>query len=442
MKKLFLFLYFLSPLLPIVLIYTSNPGYYSSSGFIPMVLGATAFTWLNAQLILSARPKLIESVFGLDRLFRFHSLIAVIAIVIAFIHKLLQSRIFPESFQTQLGDVAITIFIVTAAMALVFMIDTLVKIVKPLRLVRLAAKKIYIGKYNVQKLLHVLNVAAVVIIFFHVMLTYSAQNPFVRGVYILYFGIAIGFFLYHKVIRRCFLDKKFIIERVTRESPTMWTLTLRPENGTMFAYKPGQFGFIRVFSKNISAEEHPFSISSQPSNKEFLTITIKNLGDWTTHAGDIKSGSKATLDAPYGRFSPLLYNCENGIVLIAGGVGITPMLSIIRYFYQNNINKKLMLVWGMNDRNDLICKDEMEKLQIEMKNFTFIPVMSRDKDFIGEQGYITTEKIEKFVTENGYELQNSQYFICGPAAMQTNILKGLYKVGIKSHNVHYENFSL
>ena len=129
---------------------------------------------------------------------------------------------------------------------------------------------------------------------------------------------------------------------------------LRPETGEVFPYQPGQFGFFRVLGNAVSKEEHPFSISSQPSEKKYLSVTIKDSGDWTAGVQNINPGSIVTLDAPYGRFSPLRYNCENGIVLIAGGIGVTPMLSILRYYHQNNKNQKLMLFWGVNDKSEMI----------------------------------------------------------------------------------------
>ncbi len=221
----------------------------------------------------------------------------------------------------------------------------------------------------------------------------------------------------------------------------MWTLTLHPETGTVFSYLPGQFGFLRVKGAVLS-EEHPFSISSEPSNKETLTITIKNLGDWTSTVQNIRVGDKATLDAPYGRFTPTLYDCKSGIVLIAGGVGITPMLSILRYFYQQDRNQKLTLFWGVNDRNDLICKYEFEAFQKEMENFAFIPVLMKDESFEGEKGFINQERLERFLEANSCDLQAQQYFLCGPPVMQTSILKILKSMGIKKKTIHYESFSL
>lgn len=440
-KFLFLAIYFLSPILPILAIYTSNPGFYGFNGFIPMVLGSIAFTWLNLQLILSSRPKFIESYFGLDKFYKFHGLMAVIAIALAFSHKLLKGLTFSESFTTQLGDVAIIIFIGAAVLALIFMVDTIIKKIKILNTLRTLSKKIEIGKYNVQVILHNLNVIAVIFVFLHVMLTNSAKNPIIKTVYTLYFVVSISFYLYHKIIKRYLFQNKFIIKEIIQESESMWTLKMYPVKGKVMDYKPGQFGFIRIIDNGISSEEHPFSISSQPLNKEYISITIKNLGDWTANIKNVKSGNTALLDAPYGRFSPMLYNYEGGIVLIVGGVGITPILSILRYFYEFKKDQKITLFWGINSISEIICSDEFDLFSKEMKNFSLIPVVAKDKDFAGEKGFINQEKLERLIkSEDG--LEHLQYFICGPAIMQMTVLKSLKSMGINNSKLHYESFSL
>jgi predicted ferric reductase len=421
----------------------SNTGYYgTTSGLVPMILGATAFTWLNAQLVISARPKLIESVFGLDRIFRFHSLMPLIAIAAAFIHKLLREAVFGESFKTQLGDAAIIIFIVVAVLGLVFLIDTLIRNIKPLKYVRDFAKKVYIGKYNIQKLMHNLVVFAVILVFIHVMLSTAAKNALVKSIFIAYFAIAMAFYLYHKVVMRYFLSHKFTVVSVTEDSPSMRTLTMRPDNGKIFKYLPGQFGFIRIQGDGISGEEHPFSITSEPTNTDTISMTIKNLGDWTADVLRVKPGSRALISAPYGRFSPLLYKSDKAVVLIAGGVGITPMLSILRYFYKNDKDRKVMLFWGVNSRTELINADEFSAFTREMKNFLFVPVIARELDYEGEKGYITNELIERIIKANDSTLHDAQYYVCGPAIMQSKIIKGLRSRKISKRHIHFESFSL
>jgi len=407
-----------------------------------MVLGATAFTLLNMQLMLSARPKWIEKHFGLDKFYQFHTIIAVIAIIAAFIHKLIQGSVFQETFKTQLGDIAIGIFIFAAVMSLVFMADTLARLVKPIRTFRDYFLKWKFTKHNIELLLHNITLVAVVLIFIHVILSSSAQNLLVKSLYILYFGSAVVFYLYHKFIRKHLNRSSFTIENVIRESDSMTTLVLRPKTGKVFNYIPGQFGFLRIKDAALSQEEHPFSITSSPQNRQNVSVTIKNLGDWTSCIKSVQTGSHASFDAPYGRFSPDFYSCDDGIVLIAGGVGITPMLSILRSYAETAKEQKIMLIWGLRNRNEMICAEDFNNIQKAMPNFSFVPVLSGDPDFQGEKGHISKDLIQRKIEENGLEMSKLHFFFCGPPPMWPPVKESLTSMHVEQHMIHRENFSL
>lgn len=441
-KIAFYVIYFASPIILASVVYFSNPVYLSTSRFIPMVLGVTAFTLLNAQLVLSARPKLIERSFGLDKLYRFHGIMALVAILLAGMHQELEQNILPESLQTNIGNAAFALFVICSLFALVLMADTLVQKFKLVKKVRVYFKNNKFGQYDVQVVLHNLNVLAVLILFVHVMSSSSAQNLSVRTLYILYFSVAMGFYLYHKVIRPQFFTRHFKVKGLIQESSSITTIELNPINGKNFSYKPGQFGFIKLKDSAISGEEHPFSFSSQPGNRKAVSMTIKRLGDWTEKVSEIKTGSVALVDGPYGKFSPMYYDCREGIVLIAGGVGITPMLSIIRYFEEQNRNQKMLLFWAVKSSEDLICVSEFKKIIKDMKNFTFVPVASSDPNFKGETGHINKEIIQKYIRGRGYDAGKLQYFFCGPGPMWPTIEEILLSMGIKKSLIHRENFSL
>ena len=322
-KYAFLLIYFLSPLIPITAIYSSNPLKYNMPTFaITMIFGSLAYTWLIFEFILSARPKFAEIYFGMDKFYRFHGLMAVISIVLAFLHKTFIERVMGEGgFTQQIGNIAIFIFIAIIILTLVLMVDSIIQKIKPISVFRKTIEKIHLFKYEHYLFIHNATIIALIAMFVHVQLSSSAQNSLlVRSVYILYFTIGISFYLYHKIIKIALLKKnKYNITDIIKESANMWTIRMIPEKGKVFSYLPGQFLFIRFLGKNISQEEHPFSISSEPNNRDYLDVTIKELGDFTRKIGKIQISDKAVIDAPYGKYSYLNHSKNRDIVLIAGG---------------------------------------------------------------------------------------------------------------------------
>jgi predicted ferric reductase len=442
LKFVYLAIYALAPVALILVLYRSNPAYYGTSGLVPMVLGATAYSFLNFQLILSARPKWAEKHFGLDRFYQFHAIMALVAITLVIIHRFLKLAAFPPSLKTSLGQTAAIIILTGVLLALVFMAETLAGRIKAIRRLRQRALRWLPARYHVQRMLHNVNVLAVVVIFIHVQLSSSARGLAVRLLYIAYFAIALGFYAYHKILRRWLADRRFTIRRVIRESESLTTLEMTPESGPAFHYLPGQFGFLCVLDPAVSPEKHPFSFTSQPGDPQLLSFTIKNLGDWTARVHAVQAGSKVWVDGPYGRFSPLLRDSSGGIVLIAGGIGITPVLSILRYFRQFGKDGQVLLVWGANQKSDLIAADEFQAFQREMPGLTVVPVLANEPGWEGEKGFITQKILEGSLAKAGMEPANAHFYFCGPAPMWQPIRMSLQAMHIKKGMIHYEKFAL
>lgn len=447
-RVLFLLVYFLSPLLPMVAIYQSNPDRYSDLSILtPMVLGCLAYTWLTAEFILSARPKFIEKYFGLDKFYRWHGFMALVSVLLVIFHKMIEEMVMGEFLTSKVGDFAFIIFLGITVLAIFFMTDSYLQKIKPLLALKKYFEKFSVAGYNFQRLLHNFSILGLVVMYIHVMLTSSARmSATVGAVYTVYFAIGVASYFYHKVLKRYWLSKQFIINEVLSEgkpeSTKMWTLRMIPREGKIFSYKPGQFGFLRVFGPGLKPEEHPFSISSAPANQEYLAITIKELGDYTATIKNIKPGFTALVDAPYGKFSYHNFPEEESTVFLAGGVGITPALSMLRQMCAEQRHRKILLFWGINTSAELVFEKELEKMQKEMTHFVFIPVVLNDKTWTGEKGFIDQSKIEAALTKNDFQPEKCGFYICGPSSMMKAMIRILRAMGISKNKIHYESFSL
>lgn len=446
MKKiLFTAFYFLSPLILISILYISIPGRYTDPSLLSaMIIGVSAYTWLSFQFMLSARPKFIERSFGMDKLYRFHGLIAFFALILALIHRQIIEEIFNESLMTSIGTAAIVIFISISVLSILLMSPSILLRIKPVKWLKKTIEKLTKVKYQHLRLLHNLTIVAFVLMNIHLLMTTNAKiYPLVRYSYILYFVTFSLFYIYHKFIKKWVLSrKKFVVREIIKESPNMWSLNMSQESGKPLKYKSGQFGFFTFFKQGLPAEEHPFSISSAPHHHPEISITVKELGDFTKKIGTITEGSLVHIDGPYGRFSHLNNPKEDAIVFIAGGVGITPILSMIRHMSEFEKDRKALLIWGMNTQEDFIIKQEIEEMERAMPQFKVIPVIAFDPKYTGEIGFIDKEKIERLFESTGWDLTTTGFYVCGPGVLMDKTISNLKLMNVNRKHIHFEKFSL
>ncbi len=188
-------------------------------------------------------------------------------------------------------------------------------------------------------------------------------------------------------------------------------------------YKAGQFAFF-TFPSISKKEQHPFTLSSHP-HEDTLRITVKGLGDYTNDlASKLKIQDTVIVEGPYGKFSSS-YSKEKEQIWIAGGIGITPFLSLVKDYYTN----KVTLYWCVNNKNEAPYKKELEKIALQNPLFEFILWDSSEK------GHITVDDLSL------REPQKKSYLICGPEALKKNIMKQLKTEGVKQKNVYDEEFT-
>lgn len=223
--------------------------------------------------------------------------------------------------------------------------------------------------------------------------------------------------------------RQFKVVGITRETPDTFTITLSSEK--RFNFQPGQFCFLRI-NKNKLYARHPFTISSAP-HEDVISFTIKIAGRFTKTAEALQKGDEVLVDGPFGKFIP---KEEGGLVFIAGGVGITPFLSVLKDRIRRNIKQKIILFYSSKKESDIIFKKDLDQINEDWFRVIYILRGDSHPSFESENGYIDEEMLAKYI-KNPEEFS---YYICGPEKMKSSMWNILKKIGVKSKNIFTEDF--
>ena len=375
------------------------------------------FVFIFMQFLLSSRIKLLEEGFGLDKMLHSHRYFGRIGLSFIFLHgfliiifQLVQSGTIITNFSLWVGIIALIGFSITAFLAVFY-------------------KKLGIA-YELWKNIHLVNYILFPFVLIHV---FNSATP---GTLLYYLWITLAalfaLIILYRLYRIYFIrSHPYEVVEVKQEADDIWSLYF---TGRRLSYKPGQFMMVQLLRDGQRSSSHPFTISSSPTQKQ-ISITPKELGDFTSTIKETKVGDKAFIDAPYGVFSFLNYDIDE-LVFIAGGIGITPFMSMLRYMGERQLQKKVTLFWGNQGESNLCFQDELKMLQEKMDSFSLIPVMSRQKDWPGEQGRINGQLIQKYLPE----LSGKDFFVCGPPVMSDAVMAELNKLGVSPSRIHREVF--
>jgi predicted ferric reductase len=204
-------------------------------------------------------------------------------------------------------------------------------------------------------------------------------------------------------------------------------------------FKSGQFAWLTIGPTPFCMQQHPFSISSSAVRSDRLEFTIRELGDFTSSISDVKVGSSAFVEGPYGAFVPDLTS-SRGLVLIAGGVGIAPMMSILRTLQDTKDQRPVTLIYGTGNREEASFWEELLQLQKTLRLKVTFVLENLDDSLSTESGRIREDLLERHIPE---DTSNAiEYFICGPAPMTDMVERYLDRAGVPSRLVHCERFDI
>jgi predicted ferric reductase len=232
----------------------------------------------------------------------------------------------------------------------------------------------------------------------------------------------------------------YVVDEVRRDGPSAVTLVLRASGHEGTEFRPGQFAWLKIGESPFVFEEHPFTIASTattPWRKEF---TIKALGDFSEIVAGLRPGRTVHLDGPHGAFT-LDGLRSDGFVFIAGGVGVTPMLSMLRTLAARGDRRPVVLVVAGRTADELLHRHENETWAHELDLRVVEVLEEPPRHWDGHAGWLS-EKILEAALPQQRSRRHRDYFVCGPGAMVAATTQVLRNWGIKSSRIHTELFDV
>ncbi len=199
---------------------------------------------------------------------------------------------------------------------------------------------------------------------------------------------------------------------------------------------PGQFVFAKFRSANIISEEHPFSISSTGESDE-IRLAIKSAGDYTSKVSELQVGEEAVLIGPHGKFGEnLMENRNKDMIWVAGGIGITPFISMLNHEIKKGLDRKVTIIYSLSDLKSGNYVDELSMMIKGIRNISLVVHNS------SENGRLDIDKLLSNKELEDYDLKRTKVFMCGPKGMMKALTGGLVMKAVAPWNIITEDFNL
>ncbi|MBI2630534.1 ferric reductase-like transmembrane domain-containing protein [Candidatus Pacearchaeota archaeon] len=392
-----------------------NLGLYS----IGKLAGLLSFLFLSILIISGDTARFFDKFFGMDKIIKFQRKFSLITAVFVIAHPLFfmlssgnyLNYLIPNFvvFPLALGTISLYIFVI------VMICSSLYKRIS----------------HQIWQYIHILTYLLFFFSLYHaIKIGSDTKNIFIKSILsILLIGIIIGgtYRAYYKIKHKKF---KCYVKEIKWETKDTFTLILKPNKKLNF--KAGQFCFLRL-NKNKLYARHPFTISNSPKGED-LHFTIKLTGKFTKAASELKKGEEVIVDGPFGIFT--LQENNKDLIFLAGGVGITPFMSMIRNQLKNRCRNNIFLFYCSKKEGETIFKSELSKIKEKWLKIVYIFSQEDSCSEICEKGYINKEIIKRYIPC----INSSIFYICGPEPMKILCKKELKSLGVNNKNIITESF--
>lgn len=385
------------------------------------------------QILLIGRLKWIEAFFGHDRLARLHHVTGFSLLVFLVLHPLFIIQGYRAvnglGFIPQYFDILLNYEDALKAGVAFWILAGIIALSVPAVRKRL--------NYEVWYGVHLLVYVAVLFAFGHQLelgQDFAASDIF-RAYWWLLYLFVFGNWAYFRAGLPAyrFLRHRFRVAEVRRETKDAVSIYIEGERLTELPREAGQFVIVRFLDRKRWWQAHPFSLSAMlPDGR--LRITPKAVGDFTAAVPDVAPGTPVVIDGPHGIFTPSR-TPNRKILLIAGGVGITPIRALAEAMLAEG--RDLVLLYGSQTADNIIFRKELDELAAR-GTLRIVHVISDDPSWTGETGRVNAEKLMRLVPD----LRERDAYVCGPKPMILGVTAALQGLGLPRTRVYSERFAL
>lgn len=383
------------------------------------ISGYVVIVFMSFNFILAARFRIIENILtSLDKLFRIHKWTGILGFSFAMNHVLFLALDNITNFFSYYIPILDNVLYKNIGMLALYSLFVIIMLARANFL-----------PYHIWKFIHSFMGVPFIIAGIHIYLV-SSVYAFLPAQIWLGFWLIVGIISYvyavflFEIIGPGFTSKILKVEKL-KDITNIYIQ--RPQ---YFNFVAGQFAFIKLFDKNISQEPHPYTISSSPFD-DYIRFSIKGLGDWSSKVGNVTVGSKVKIIGPYGHFNVTRLKPSKKQVWIAGGIGVTPFLSMAKSESNLKTCEDITFIYSCKNQGDAVFNEEIQSYEAIDKNIKFISHCSDDS------GFLTADYILDLVNN---DLNDTIFLFCGPRPMTRGLIKQLKEKGVKDDRFAFEYF--
>jgi predicted ferric reductase len=383
------------------------------------------------QLVLMSRSPWLDQLFGIDRIAGWHRWLGFTTVWLICAHVLFTTAGYAVSdghsfmaetwtFLTTYPDMLMA-YAATALFVLVAVIS-----------VRAARRRL---SHETWHFVHLYVYLAIALSFAHQLAvgTDFERDPVAVAYWVSLYVVAALLVLAFRVIipLRIALRHQLRIHSVVEESPSALSIYITGRDLERLPVRAGQFFKFRFLAPGLWWRVHPFSLSAAP-NGRYLRITVKQVGDFTSMLPELRPGTRVVVEGPYGIFTSLRRRRPRAL-LIAGGIGITPLRALLEEMPQRKGGT--ILVYRARSWQDVVFKAELDQM-IKERGGEVHYVVGRRGDGVDPQPF--SPRILRTAVP---DIRERDVFICGPPDMISAVSRAASTLGVPAAQIHRERFA-